>query len=103
VEILNPTPVAAYIVLPEAYPPHTVLLPKPFVVVLFVKFAPPSVEILKPAPVVAAYKVLPEEKTPVKVLLPKPFSVVLFVKLAPPSVEILNPPDVAAYIVLPEA
>jgi hypothetical protein len=57
--MLNPPFVAAYTVLPEAYTPLTVLLPKPAVVVLLVKFAPPSVDMLNP-PFVAAYTVLPE-------------------------------------------
>ena len=53
VEILTPSPVAAYTVAPTAYTPYTVLLPRPLVVVRLVKFAPPSVEILNP-PYVAA-------------------------------------------------
>ena len=38
---------------PTAYTPSTSLLPSPLVVVLLVKVAPPSVEILRP-PMVAA-------------------------------------------------
>jgi hypothetical protein len=76
------------------------LLPKPLVVVLFVKLDPLSVEILTPPPV-AAYTLLPTTYTPRTELLPKPLEVVLFVKLDPLSVEMLNPPEVAAYTVLP--
>jgi hypothetical protein len=71
-------------------------------VVLFVKVAPPSVDILKP-PKVAAYTVLPDAYTPTTVLFPRPFVVVLFENEEPPSVDILKPPAVAAYIVLPDA
>jgi hypothetical protein len=61
--MLNPPSVAAYTVLPEAETPRTALLPKPFPVVIFVKFVPPSVDMLNP-PAVAAYTVLPEAYTP---------------------------------------
>ena len=40
-------------VLPTTYTPYTVLLPRPLVVVLLVKVAPLSVEMLRP-PLVAA-------------------------------------------------
>lgn len=54
----KPPAVAAYTELPTAKTPKTPLLPKPFEVDLFVKLAPPSVDILKP-PLLAAYTELP--------------------------------------------
>ena len=76
--------------------------------VLLVKVAPPSVEILKPPPIdqpepVAAYTVLPYAYISLIQLSPKPFAVVLLVKVAKPSEDILNPLAVAAYTVLPDA
>jgi hypothetical protein len=59
VETPNPPLVPAYKLLPEAYTHKTELFPKPFVVVLFEKDVPPSVDMLNP-PAVAAYTVSPE-------------------------------------------
>ena len=42
----KPPSVAAYTVVADAYTPFTILLPKPFEVVLLVKVAPPSVDML---------------------------------------------------------
>ncbi|MCB9069674.1 MAG: hypothetical protein H6629_17960 [Calditrichae bacterium] len=63
VEMLKPSFVAAYTVLPLAKTSQTMLLLAPLAVVRLTKVAPPSVEMLKPS-FVAAYTVLPLAKMP---------------------------------------
>ena len=59
-----------------AYTPYTLLLPNPLAVVFVVNVFPPSVEMLRPPPLVAAYMVAPLAYTPDTVSLPSPLAVV---------------------------